>query len=249
MEKRWILVAGASRGIGFAATRLFLEEGYCVVASSRDTRALQEAFRDVSPDRIKIIPFDFTRIDELQDYASEVVTLSAGISGMLYAAGMQKTLPLSQCKPSLTEELFRLNTFAAFELIRLFSKKNAYSSVGASFVLISSLAAHEGALGKALYGASKGALEGFLPAAAAELAPKRIRLNAVTLGIIRTDMSGEFIRRMGEEQKTALLASYPLGLGEPEDAAAFIAYLISDKARWLTGQAFVLDGGHSVRGN
>ena len=54
---------------------------------------------------------------------------------------------------------------------------------------------------------------------------------------------------MGEEQKNALLASYPLGLGEPEDAAAFIAYLISDKARWLTGQAFVLDGGHSVRGN
>jgi NAD(P)-dependent dehydrogenase (short-subunit alcohol dehydrogenase family) len=52
---------------------------------------------------------------------------------------------------------------------------------------------------------------------------------------------------MSEEQKEALRAEYPLGLGAPEDAAAFIAYLLSDKARWLTGQTFTLDGGHSVR--
>jgi NAD(P)-dependent dehydrogenase (short-subunit alcohol dehydrogenase family) len=161
---------------------------------------------------------------------------------------MQKTLPLTQSKFPLAEEIFRVNAFAAFELIRLFSKKGAYSSSGASFVLISSLAAHEGAMGTALYGASKGALEGFIPAAAAELAMKKIRLNALVLGVVKTDMSMQFIDKMSAEQQEALSMEYPLGLGEPEDAAEFIVYLLSGKARWITGQTFTLDGGHSSRG-
>jgi NAD(P)-dependent dehydrogenase (short-subunit alcohol dehydrogenase family) len=246
-EDQWMLVAGASRGIGLATARLLLEEGYSVVASARNTEPLKEAFGAWGECRLKILPFDFTQIEKLHEYASDVTRLTGGISGMLYAAGIQKTLPLTQSKFPLAEEIFRVNTFAAFELIRLFAKKGAYSVDGASFVLLSSLAAHEGAMGKALYGASKGALEGFIPAAAAELAPRKIRLNALTLGVVRTDMSREFLDKMNAEQQKSLEEGYPLGLGEPEDAAHFIAYLFSERARWITGQTFVLDGGHSVR--
>lgn len=247
MSEGWVLVAGASRGIGLATARLLLRDGYSVVASSRDADALRSAFEGLPSNRLKLMPFDFTCTEQIQDYVSEVAACTGGISGMLYAAGMQKTLPLTQSKPSIAEEVFRLNTFAAFELVRLFAKKGACAAEGASFVLISSLAAHEGALGKALYGASKGALEGFIPPAAAELAPRKIRLNAVSLGVVRTDMSMEFIGKMDEDRKKALESAYPLGLGEPEDAAEFIVYLLSGKARWITGQSFVLDGGHSVR--
>ncbi len=242
-----MLVAGASRGIGLAAARVLLRDGCSVVASSRDIAGLRGAFDEGASERLKFVPFDFSRVERLQDYAAEVANLTGGISGLVYAAGMQKTLPLTQSKPATAEEIFRLNAFAAFELIRLFAKKGACVSTGASFVLISSLAAHEGALGKALYGASKGALEGFIPAAAAELAARGIRLNAVTLGVVRTDMSRELIDRMTDEQRQALEDGYPLGLGEPEDAAEFIGYLLSDRARRITGQTFVLDGGHSVR--
>lgn len=249
MGGRWVVVAGASRGIGLAAARLLLRDGYSVVASARDSETLKAAFDGVSSERLKCVPFDFSRVGQLQDYAAEVATLTGGVSGLVYAAGMQKTLPLTQSKPELAEEIFRLNAFAAFELIRLFAKKGTCSATGASFVLISSLAAREGAMGKALYGASKGALEGFIPPAAAELVARKIRLNAVTLGVVRTDMSGEFIDKMSEDQKKTLEQSYPLGLGEPEDAAEFIVYLLSDRARWITGQTFVLDGGHSVRGS
>jgi NAD(P)-dependent dehydrogenase (short-subunit alcohol dehydrogenase family) len=247
VDNRWILVAGASRGIGLATTRLLLQEDCFVVASARNTEPLKEAFGDWSGNRLKILPFDFTQIEKLHEYVSDVTQLTGGISGLLYAAGTQKTLPLTQSKFSLAEEIFRVNTFAAFELIRLFAKKGAYSADGASFVLLSSLAAHEGAMGKALYGASKGALEGFIPAAAAELAPRKIRLNALTLGVVRTDMSREFLDKMSAEQQKSLEDGYPLGLGEPEDAAGFITYLLSERARWITGQTFVLDGGHSVR--
>ncbi|MDR1622060.1 MAG: SDR family oxidoreductase, partial [Synergistaceae bacterium] len=214
-ENRWVLVAGASRGIGRATARLLLQEGYSVVASARNTGALGE-LSDVYGNRLKIVPCDFTQIEKLQEYVSNVVGLTDGISGMLYAAGMQKTLPLTQSKFSLAEEVFRVNTFAALELIRLFAKKGAYGTEGASFVLLSSMAAHEGALGTALYGASKGALEGFIPAAAAELAVKKIRLNGLVLGVVQTDMSMQFIEKMSADQKEALRAEYPLGLGEPE---------------------------------
>jgi NAD(P)-dependent dehydrogenase (short-subunit alcohol dehydrogenase family) len=250
MAGPWVLVAGASRGIGLAAARLLLSEGYSVVASARETdslAALAERLGGVSEERLKIVPFDFSQLERIQEYVSEVAGLTGGIAGLLYAAGMQKTLPLTQSKFSLADEIFRVNAFAAFELIRLFAKKGAYALSGASFVLISSLAAHEGAAGTALYGASKGALEGFIPAAAAELAAKKIRLNALILGVVKTDMSMQFIGKMSAEQQEALRMEYPLGLGEPEDAAGFIAYLISEKARWITGQTFTLDGGHSSR--
>lgn len=247
MPKRWIVVAGASRGIGAETVLLLLKKGYQVVAASRNVRMLEEKIHDVQSDNIKYIPFDFSEIERLPFFVEEVTKYTGGISGLLYAAGKQKTLPLSLSKFSSMQDLFLINAFSAFELVRLFSQKGAYSAQGASFVLLSSLAAHEGALGKALYGASKGALEGFIPAAAAELARKNLRLNALTLGIIQTDMSKEFLDKMTEEQIKNVQNSYPLGLGTPLDAASFIEYLISDNARWITGQAFVIDGGHLVR--
>jgi NAD(P)-dependent dehydrogenase (short-subunit alcohol dehydrogenase family) len=250
MAGQWVLVAGASRGIGLASARLLLREGYSVVASAREVGGLAEdlgEIGEISGERLKTVPFDFSRVERIEDYVSEVTKLTGGIAGLLYAAGMQKTLPLTQSKFALAEDIFRVNTFAAFELVRLLAKKGAYSSSGASFVLISSMAAHEGASGAALYGASKGAIEGFIPAAAAELVSKKIRLNGLILGVVKTAMSMQFIGKMNSEQQEALSMEYTLGLGEPEDVAEFVVYLLSEKARWMTGQTFTLDGGHSSR--
>ena len=86
------------------------------------------------------------------------------------------------------------------------------------------------------------------PAGAAELAPRGIRLNIVVPGVIQTDMSMEFINKMTAEQRANLEQGYPLGLGSPEDAAHLIAFLLSEESRWITGQTFVLDGGHSIKG-
>lgn len=243
-----ILIAGASRGIGRATAEELRKKGSSLVLSSRTQQSLEEAYSGSDVSDLAFIPCDFALPENIEPFAEQIQKQVGGISGLVYCAGAQKTAPLSQCKPADIRQLFELNTFSAFELVRCFSKKSRISENGASFVLISSLAAHEGAIGKTIYAATKGALEGFLPAAAAELAPRGIRLNIVVPGVIQTDMSMEFINKMTAEQRANLEQGYPLGLGSPEDAAHLIAFLLSEESRWITGQTFVLDGGHSIKG-
>lgn len=241
-----ILVAGASKGIGFATAKMLLERGYKVIAAARNEEAMKEKFSGY--DGVDIYSCDFSDIDAVQAFADKVNHESGPISGLVYTAGAQLTMPISMNKPGKVKELFTLNTFAPIELIRCFSKKKMLSEDGASFVLISSLSAHEGATGKSLYAATKGALEGFLHTAALELVQRKIRLNAIVPGIIETDMSKEFLDRMTEEQRASIDKSYPLGLGKPENAASLIVWLLSDESRWATGQSYVIDGGHMIRG-
>ncbi len=241
-----ILVAGASRGIGLAAAKMLLERGRGVIAAARNVNALKEAFAPY--DDAEIFACDFSDVDTIASFAERINNESGPISGLVYTAGMQLTMPISMNNPDNVKKIFALNTFAPIELIRCFSKKKMIAEQGASFVLISSLAAHEGAQGKSLYAATKGALEGFLPSAALELAQRKIRLNAIVPGIIETAMSKEFLDKMTEEQRSVINDSYPLGLGAPEDAASLIFWLLSPESKWATGQAYIIDGGHMVRG-
>ena len=244
-EKK-ILIAGASKGIGFATAKMLLGKGYKVIAAARNEEAMKEKFN--SYDGVDIYTCDFSDIEAIPAFAEKVNQESGPISGLIYTAGAQLTMPISMNKPDKVKELFTLNTFAPIELILCFSKKKMISENGASFVLISSLSAHEGATGKSLYAATKGALEGFLHTAALELVQRKIRLNAIVPGIIETDMSKEFLDRMTKEQRASVDKSYPLGLGKPEDAASLIVWLLSDDSRWATGQSYVIDGGHMIRG-
>ena len=242
-----ILIAGASKGIGFATAEMLLAGGCKVIAAARNVEAMTEKYKQYG-NNVEIYDCDFSDTEAIAAFAEKVNKESGPISGMVYTAGAQLTMPISMNKPDKVRELFTLNTFAPIELIRCFSKKKMISENGASFVLISSLSAHEGATGKSLYAATKGALEGFLNTAALELVQRNIRLNAIVPGIIETDMSKEFLDRMTEEQRISIDKAYPLGLGKPEDAASLIVWLLSDESRWATGQSYVIDGGHMIRG-
>ena len=240
-----ILVAGASRGIGFATTKMLLEKGYSVIAVSRNTETLKDAFQtDIN---VNFFAFDFSHIDSIQGLAEYVNNEFGPINGIVYSAGEQLTMPMSMNKPDTVNKIFSLNTFAPIEVIRCFSKKKMISENGASFVLISSLSAHEGSVGQSLYGASKGAIEGFLAPASAELIGRKIRLNIVIPGMVLTDMSLKFLNNLPPDGREKLESTYPLGFGEPNDVASLITWLISDESKWVTGQSYVIDGGHMIR--
>jgi len=85
------------------------------------------------------------------------------------------------------------------------------------------------------------------PVASSELAPKGIQLNVVVPGIVQTEMVDLFFDNLSEEQTKVLEGSYPLGLARPEQLVNLVEFLLSQKASWITGECYKIDGGHMIR--
>lgn len=255
--ERPILITGGSGGIGFRIALEVLKEGNQVIITSRNVEQVKmqliEKCIEVGVDqsgleeKIQCLSWNLSQIETLEEYVSEINARWGALGGFVHCAGHDKVMPLYRNKPQDIEELFRIHVYAPMQLISLFMKKKRMEE-GSGIVLISSLAAHEGAAGHTAYAAAKGALEGFLPSAACELAAKKLRLNLVVPGAVLTQMSEGYISKMTPERREEFEAEYPLGLGRPEDVAYMATYLLSERAKWLTGQKYVLDGGHLIRG-
>jgi NAD(P)-dependent dehydrogenase (short-subunit alcohol dehydrogenase family) len=243
-ENRWVVVTGASSGIGAGTAETLLSSGYSVVATARRETELKELYGGAK--NATIVPWDLSEPDSVKDYAKAVHEAVGPICGLVHCAGMERTFPVHMTKINKIEDVFAINTYAAMNLVGAFSRKGM-AVASASFVLISSLAAHEGAPGKAIYAASKSALEGFAHAVAAELSGRGIRINCIAPGVVETQMVLEFTKQLTDAQHDALYRGYPLGIGKPSDIADFAEYLVSDKARWITGQTFIIDGGRLAR--
>ena len=243
---KWIVVTGASSGIGRCTARTIIERGSKVVLTSRTAIKLEETVKGYPEEKYVIIPWDLSDLDSLQDYAKRVKEAVGPISGLVHCAGIQKTMPLSLVKKKAIFEVFNLNTFALMLLVSMFSK-SGYFADSASFVLISSLSTRQGALGKSIYSASKGAIEAFTRAAAAELTIKGVRLNTIVPGTVKSEMTTDFLRNLSVIQRKSFEDSYPLGLGDAIDVVNLIEYLLSDKARWITGECYKIDGGQMIR--
>ena len=84
--------------------------------------------------------------------------------------------------------------------------------------------------------------------AALELASTGVRVNTILPGVVKTEMTNEFLGSLGEQASQDVINRHPLGIGMPEDVANLIHFLISDNSRWITGQSLVIDGGFSIQG-
>src|SRR5450830_1629568 len=206
---RWVVVTGGSRGIGRSTVEQLLADGLGVIATSRQLDGCDEHITAEEADRYRFLKWDLSDVDSIQQYADQVITEVGPVAGLVHCAGAQLTVPLGMSKPGVVAGLFAINTFAAMELVRCFSRRAAVDERGAAFILVSSVSAHQGAVGIAAYAASKGALEGFLRAAAAELMPRHVRLNVVVPGTVDTDMVREFMGRMDVAQRMTLRSPTP----------------------------------------
>jgi NAD(P)-dependent dehydrogenase (short-subunit alcohol dehydrogenase family) len=161
------------------------------------------------------------------------------IEGFIHCVG---TLLLGAFRVARYEQeasLFAVNVFSAIEIVRVLRRQSPNRAALSQVVLISSAASLVGEKGNALYTASKGALDAYMKSAAIELAPK-CRVNSILPGMVEGGMS-EAVRKAAE--------NYPLGIGRPEHVASAVEYLLSDEARWITGQQVVVDGGYSAHCN
>lgn len=239
-----IIVTGACGGIGKSLTNKLVNKGFFVWAVDYNQELLDSKYSDEKNIGKYVCDLnDETSIVEMIKY---ITSTKGPIDGLCHCAGFDKLSPLFLNKRSDIEALMKIHVYAAMDLCKQLAKKGN-SNPGCSIVLISSLSAHEGAKGHTAYAAAKGAIEGFLAPASAELVEKGIRINVVILGAINTQMTMGYVCKMDEQQREEFEKGYPLGFGGPDNVTSFIAFLLSEDAKWMTGQKYILDGGHLIR--
>ena len=237
------LVTGAASGIGRAVCQLLLAHGGKIVAADLAAEALSAAFGN--DPNVLCVAGDLTTAEGFTNLTSSLKGRFDSVKGFVHCAGFDSARPLGFIADETVHKLVAIHAGFPIQFLGWLAKKGNHAEE-CSCVCISSLSAHEGAKGHVAYAAAKGAVEGSLKPAAAELLPKGIRLNALVLGVVQTEMAMSWMNKLTPDQLSALQKDYPLGLGQPSDIARVIAFLLGDDSRWITGQTLVCDGGRSL---
>lgn len=244
LSGRRVLVTGASSGIGRACAIQLSRLGTSVVLVGRRESAMAETLDLMeSVDRHQIAVCDVSDLDSLNGLV-ETATAGGKLDGLVHAAGVCPALPLAVTSVEANESAMRVNYVAFMELMRIATKRK-FANDHFSAVAISSVSSEVGWAGGSVYSATKGALSAAVRALALELAPKGIRVNAVCPSNIRTPMFDALAGDVNSEAGLAALkAKQPLGIGEPEQVASAVAFLLSDAASFITGVNLPVDGGY-----
>lgn len=246
-DGRTVLVSGASSGIGRAIAIELVRRGASAVLMGRREAALREtAESSGAASRCEVLPLDLSRLEEIGPAVAAASARLGRLYGMVHSAGVVQTLPLAASKPERLRAMLDVNLIAGMELARAFARRDVAADGGSSMLWISSVYAHVGAPGQAGYCASKGAVSAAVRALALELAPRRIRVNALSPGMVRTPMTDPGASRMSGDQWEKIVAMHPLGIGSTDDVARAAAFMLDPKNTWLTGADLVLDGGYTL---
>ena len=238
------LITGASSGTG-RRVAVHLSQSRRLILHGRDTaRLLETRALCHRPEEHLLWNLDLRQGDAIESSLKTLLESNRlGIEGFIHSAGTLAVQPLRLVERGLAQEIIDVNFMAAVEILRLLVRKKINGKHLRGVVFISSTASKFGARGFSVYCASKGALDAFMRAAAVELAPD-IRVNSVLPGATRSAMTEAMLN--DAELRARMEADYPLGIGDPDDVACAVEFLLSDKARWITGQEFVVDGGRTV---
>ncbi len=242
-----IVITGASSGIGRQVAIEASKQGANIVLIARNKEKLEETRSAMDVGNHLICPFDVTDFDSIEALIGDITGKLGTISGYVHSAGIELTMPFRNMKPANYTDLFRVNVISAFEFARIISKKKYCNPHGASFVFISSVMGKLGREGKVGYSASKAALISSVKSMALELSSRKIRCNAILPGIVQTEMVKKMFETLPEESVTNIIRQHPMGIGQPEDVANMALFLLSDKAKWITGSEITVDGGYSAQ--
>ncbi|WP_334025909.1 SDR family NAD(P)-dependent oxidoreductase [Burkholderia gladioli] len=240
------LVTGASSGLGRAAALAIAAAGARVIAGGRDAERLAATLDALPGSDHVAAAHALDDADVCADWVAQLAELHGPLRGVFHAAGTELIRPARMTRQAQLDETFGASLFAAFGIARAAARKGVMED-GASLVLMSSVAASTGQVGMTAYSAAKAGIEGLVRSLACELAPRRIRVNAIAAGAVRTAMHERLTRGSPDEAVAAYESSHLLGFGEPEDVAGAALFLLSGASRWITGTALAVDGGYRVR--
>ena len=235
MEKKVVLITGASGGIGKEIAKMFCETGATVIISGTKTKVLN-ALANKLDNNVKIID---SSLDKINDFEEKLNSLNLSVDILVNNAGVTKDGLLIRMKDEDIDSVLNLNLSSMIKLSRIVLKNMMKKRFG-RIISISSVVGFSGNAGQVNYSASKSGIIGFTKSLALEVASRGITVNAVAPGYISTPMT----ENLQEIQKLNVLSKIPIGrFGEPIDVAHAVKFLASEKSSYITGSSFNVDGG------
>ncbi len=242
-DSKVAIVTGATSGIGMAAAKKFAADGAKVAAVGRNA---DQVLATLEGNNIRTYRADLANEKDTEEFAAAVLRDFGGIDILVNAAGIISMGSIETMKLADYDAMMNINVRSVLHLTQL-----ALPSIIArkgNVVNLSSVTGTRAFPGVLAYCISKSAIDQFTHCAALELAPKGVRMNSVNPGVVRTGL--HLNSGMASEAYEAFLErckiTHPLGrVGTPEEIADLILFLASEKAGWITGETFAIDGGRA----
>lgn len=241
------LVTGASRGIGKNVAVSLGSAGANVALWARDEAGLELARSEVASCGVEtsIHVFDVTDGEAVKKATAETIARFRKIDVVVVNAGINELRPFLDWTPEHWNRMINVNLIGAIHTLQAVGRHMTERNSG-SIVTMASIYSHVGAPGNSIYCLTKGGVMQLTKGLAVEWARHKVRVNAICPGWIETDLTAPYME--DEKVRTAGLRQIPLRrFGQPSDIGPMAVYLASDEAQWVTGQAFVVDGGQIAR--
>lgn len=236
------VVTGGTRGIGFATATALAESGATVVLTGRDEATAKQRAQEIADATgaaVTGLALDVTDPAAVKDTFRAIAKEHGRIDALVASAGVLDGALIGMIADAHVDAMLTTNVAGTIATVQAAARVMMRKKTG-SIVLLGSIVGERGNAGQTVYAASKAAVVAVARSAAKELGRHNIRVNAVAPGVIRTDL----IAGQSDDVLAKVVGDTSLGrLGEPEEVAKVIRFLVSDEASFITGQVLGVDGG------
>jgi 3-oxoacyl-[acyl-carrier protein] reductase len=238
LEKKNIIVTGASGGIGNAIIKKLSKAGANILASGTRIEKLEELKKNF--EGLKILKFDISQSDKIEEFIENATSeLGGSLDGIVNNAGITQDNLAIRMSLDEWQKVININLTSTF-LMSKFAIKKMLKNKSGKIVNITSVVGHTGNLGQANYTASKAGIVAMSKSLAIEYAKKNININCISPGFIKTAMTD----KIDDKFKEVIISKIPSArLGEPDDIANAVLFLSSDQSDYINGETLHVNGG------